>query len=177
MARPSKFNQNIVDQLIKYISDGLTIRDACYGVGISEDTFWRWRRQRTDFAEAIQTATPQHQWSSEALARTSSYRRYNRNVQNSHKSAINRARRIGTRLDAQSGLREPLKTLKSDFNNAIPPCLSMMTRTKPPRNLFGDLVSCGPYYNAMTDRIEWVENKLYGRCVLHASSPDKWLGC
>lgn len=45
MARPSKYTQELKDQIVSYITDGLTIRDVCFGAGISEDTFWRWNRE------------------------------------------------------------------------------------------------------------------------------------
>lgn len=42
MARPSKYTPELVERIAQYTADGLTIRDACYGVGITEDTFCRW---------------------------------------------------------------------------------------------------------------------------------------
>lgn len=81
MTRPSKYTQELKDQIAGYIKDGLTIRDACFGAGISEDTFWRWNQEKLEFAEAIKKATISQKWSSEALARTSGYRRYARKAQ------------------------------------------------------------------------------------------------
>ena len=34
-----KYAPELTNQLVGYISDGLTIRDACFGAGISKDTF------------------------------------------------------------------------------------------------------------------------------------------
>lgn len=80
MARPSKYNSELKDRIAGYIADGLTVRDACYGAGITEDTFWRWSREKVEFAEVIKQATAKakQKWSSEALMRTSEYRRYTR---------------------------------------------------------------------------------------------------
>mgnify|MGYP002509215016 CR=1 FL=1 len=46
MARPSKYTPELVKRIRQYIADGLTVRDACYGVGISEDTFCRWQQSQ-----------------------------------------------------------------------------------------------------------------------------------
>lgn len=92
MARPSKYNQELVDQIVGYIADGLTIRDTCYGTGISEDTFWRWNREKPEFAEAIKKATSQQKWSSEALKRTSEYRRYTRKAHIHSRRTLRRQR-------------------------------------------------------------------------------------
>lgn len=57
MARPSKYTQELKDQIAGYITDGLTVRDACLGAGISEDIFWRWNREKLEFAEVIKQVT------------------------------------------------------------------------------------------------------------------------
>lgn len=60
MARPSKYTPELTEltkRIKQYISDGLTVRDACYGVGISEGTFCRWRREKPEFARLVQKAT------------------------------------------------------------------------------------------------------------------------
>lgn len=69
MGRPSKYNQKTVELLTKFIRDGFTIRQACYGAGISEDTFSRWRAKYPDFDKAVNEATDRQWESSLALAK------------------------------------------------------------------------------------------------------------
>ncbi len=69
MGRPSKYNEKTVELLKKFIRDGFTIRQACYGAGISEDTFSRWRAKYPAFNEAINEATNRQWESSLALAK------------------------------------------------------------------------------------------------------------
>lgn len=78
MARPSKYTPELTKRIRQYLADGLTVRNACYGAGISEDTFCRWRREKPEFAKLVQEATEAQAWSSLGLARTSEYRRYTR---------------------------------------------------------------------------------------------------
>lgn len=170
MARPSKYTPELVKRIAQYITDGLTIRDACYGVGITEDTFCRWRREKPEFAKAISEATAnQNTWSSAALAKTSSYRRYTRKQkQQRHKN---------TYLEQENALEEPLNASQSHFVIApIVPKVDIRTllptRTEPPTNAFGNLAYSEPYYNPTTDKVEWVEKEMYGRYVLHRCSPE-----
>ncbi len=182
MARPSKYNSELKDQLVGYIADGLTVRDACYGAGISEDTFWRWNREKLDFAEAIKqaTATAKQKWSSEALMRTSEYRRYTRKAHICSRKPLNRPNPTRTHLGNQKPQNQALtasgsisvatasKQTITGEQNTLP------TRTEPLTNLFGELMPTKPYYNPTTDKIEWVEKELYGRCVLHRCDLDTW---
>lgn len=67
MTRPSKYTPELVRRIKQYISDGLTVRDACYGVNISEDIFCRWRREKPEFAKLVQEVTDAQCWSSAGL--------------------------------------------------------------------------------------------------------------
>lgn len=182
MARPSKYNLELKDQLVGYIADGLTVRDACYGVGISEDTFWRWNREKLDFAEAIKQATvkAKQKWSSEALMRTSEYRRYTRRAHICSRKLLNHPNPTRTHLINQKPQNQALtasegisvatvsKQTIAGEQNTLP------THTEPLTNLFGELMPTKPYYNSNTDKVEWVEKEMYGRCVLHRCSLGIW---
>ncbi len=180
MARPSKYTKELKDQIAGYITDGLTIRDACFGAGISEDTFWRWNREKLEFAEAIKQATANQKWSSEALARTSGYRRYARKAQICSRKPLNRSSLTHTRPDGQKPQNQVLTALSSisvtttsrqSINNEQS---TLSTRTEPLINPFGELMPTKPYYNPATHKVEWVEKELYGRCVLHRCDLDLW---
>lgn len=180
MARPSKYTLELRDQLAGYIADGLTVRDACYGAGISEDTFWRWNREKADFAEAIRQSTTAQKWSSEALMRTSEYRRYTRKAHICSRKTLNRQNPTRTHFANQKPQNQALtasesisiatmskQTITSKQN-------TLSTRTKPLTNLFGELMPTKPYYNSTTDKVEWVEKEMYGKCVLHRCELEVW---
>ena len=52
----TKYNDEIVDNLIKYIEAGNYIETACDAVGISKQTFYRWQEEKSDFSDAIKKA-------------------------------------------------------------------------------------------------------------------------
>lgn len=81
MGRPTKYNQEVADRLILFIEQGLTVKDACYGVNISPDTCSRWRQKYPEFAEKFMEASKKQLWgSADALARYHHYRPYRRKV-------------------------------------------------------------------------------------------------
>ncbi len=81
MARPTKYNQEVADRLILFIEQGLTVKDACYGVNISPDTCSRWRQRYPEFAERFMEASKKQLWeSADALAKYHHYRPYRRKV-------------------------------------------------------------------------------------------------
>ena len=182
MARPSKYNSELKDRIAGYIADGLTVRDACYGAGITEDTFWRWNREKVEFAEVIKQATAKakQKWSSEALMRTSEYRRYTRKAHICSRKPLNRQKPTHTHLVNQKPQNQALtasesisvammiKQIIANEQNTLP------TRTKPFTNPFGELMPTRPYSNPTIDKVEWVEKEMYGRCVLHRCSLDIW---
>lgn len=179
MARPSKYNQELVDQIVGYIADGLTIRDTCYGAGISEDTFWRWNREKPEFAEAIKKATSQQKWSSEALKRTSEYRRYTRKAHIHSRKTLKRQRPICSRLASEKPSERVLEASEGIISCLVGNQQSRIqdilpTRSEAPTDAFGKLVFAKPYYNQTTDRIEWVEKETYGRYVLHSCRVEVW---
>ncbi len=80
MGRRSKYSAEVEKKLVMFIRDGLTISDACYGVGISVATFNRWRNNSAEFNEAINEATNRQWESSFALAKYGA-RKYRRRFQ------------------------------------------------------------------------------------------------
>lgn len=181
MARPTKYTEELVRRIRQYLADGLTVRDACYGAGISEDTFCRWRREKPEFAKLVQEATEAQAWSSLGLARTSEYRRYTRRAkrtQNQEKSE----KQPNTRLGTENALETPLNAserhsgvwLGTNLLNVTSKTNQLPTRVKPPVDEFGELVCCSPYRNSITNKVEWVERETYGRPILHRCSLEKW---
>ena len=180
MARPTKYTPELVRRIKQYISDGLTVRDACYGVGISEDTFCRWRREKPAFARLVQEATEAQCWSSAGLARTSEYRRYQRRL-NRHQTRPENPKWSDTHLEAKNTPEQALNSPQSrSIRGGIIPVVThsvgvgLRTRTNPPTNDFGELVCCEPYYNSKTNKVEWVEREMYGKPVLHRCRLEKW---
>lgn len=170
MARPSKYTPTVVKCLTQYIADGLTIRDACYGVGISADTFCRWRKEKPEFDEAIIEATRAQSWSSAALAQTSSYRRYNRKQKN--KQERNKTNGINTHLDENKALLGLLRASEGHFSSQQ--VTNLPKRSDPPVDAFGELIWCKPYFNTTNGKVEWVEKETFGKYVLHSCRFDVW---
>ncbi len=181
MARPTKYTKELTKRIRQYLADGLTMRDCCFGVGISEDTFCRWRREKPEFAKLVQEATEAQCWSSLGLARTSEYRRYTRRAkrtQNQEKSE----KQSNTRLEPENALETPLSAserysgawLGANLVNVANKTSQLPTRTEPPVDEFGKLVCCSPYRNSITNKVEWVERETYGRPILHRCSLEKW---
>lgn len=177
MARPSKYTPELVKRIRQYIADGLTVRDACYGVGISEDTFCRWRREKPEFAKLVQEATEAQCWSSLGLARTSEYRRYQRRLKRSQTQPESQ-KGSDTHLCTESALETTLNAPQSNSDSRDLASFGLdarlEARTSPPTNDFGELVCCDAYYNSETNKVEWVERETHGRPVFHRCSFEKW---
>lgn len=181
MARPTKYTEELTKRIRQYLADGLTVRDCCFGVNISEDTFCRWRREKPEFAKLVQKATEAQCWSSLGLARTSEYRRYTRRTKHAQ-NQVKSKKRSNTRLDAGKALETPLNAseghsevwLGANLVNVANKTNQLPTRTEPPVDEFGELVCCKPYCNSITNKVEWVERETYGRPILHRCSLEKW---
>lgn len=77
--RPTRYSEETGDKIANFIREGLTIKDACYGVGISDDTFRRWREKYPEFNKKVVEASNQQWDSAEAIAKYhSGYRGYKR---------------------------------------------------------------------------------------------------
>lgn len=158
MARPSKYTPELSKRIAQYISDGLTVRDACYGAGISEDTFCRWRKEKPEFNEAINKATRIQTWSSEALARTSEYRRYIRKQkQQDFPQATSKGNLIRLLQNKpilshfEASEKHIITTQQLDSLTNLPIKAGVNT------NSYGELVACDPYVNSDTNCVEWVD--------------------
>ncbi len=179
MARPSKYTPELTKRIRQYITDGLTIRDACYGVEISEDTFCRWRREKPEFAKLVQEATEAQCWSSTGLARTSEYRRYQRRVKCAQKQVLD-GERSKTQLSIEKAQETPPNALirhsryAEDAPSDFGAIKRLIKRIEPPTNDFGELICCAPYHNLATNKVEWVERETYGKPVLHRCGVEKW---
>lgn len=77
MARPTKITDEKKLKLADFVRSGLTIKDACYGVGISPSTFNRLRDKDMKFDKMIIEATEGGWTNAEALAKYH-YRGYKR---------------------------------------------------------------------------------------------------
>jgi hypothetical protein len=51
-----KYTPELVNQLIKYIEAGNYNKTACDAVGIDEQTFYRWIKEKSEFSESIKRA-------------------------------------------------------------------------------------------------------------------------
>ena len=47
-----KYNE-VKDEVISYIREGDTVKMACKKAGIIRDTFYRWQRDKPEFAEVL----------------------------------------------------------------------------------------------------------------------------
>lgn len=178
MARPTKYTSELTKRVRQYIADGLTVRDACYGVGISEDTFCRWRREKPEFAKLVQEATEAQCWSSLGLARTSEYRRYTRRAKHAQNRAKNE-KQPDTHLGAEKALETVLNAPERHFVGRVDAVsfgaqARLEERNEPPTNDFGELICCAPYYDPIANKVEWVERETFGKPVFHRCSVEKW---
>lgn len=78
MARPTKYSQKLAEKLIDFISNGLTIKDACKGCDVSVDSFSRWRKQHPDLNRRVIESSGIQWKNAESLAKYG-YRPYKRN--------------------------------------------------------------------------------------------------
>lgn len=53
MGRKSKYNEAIVVEMCEIIEQGGTEGDAYKSVGVSKDTFYKWKREKPDFADRL----------------------------------------------------------------------------------------------------------------------------
>lgn len=83
MARPTKITEEKKLKLADFIRSGLTIKDSCYGVGISTSTFNRLRAKDMEFDKLIVEATKGGWGNAEALAKYH-YRGYRRKISIQH---------------------------------------------------------------------------------------------
>ncbi len=56
MARKSKFSPEVIKEICSYIRAGLTNKEAALAVGICEDTFYTWIKEKPEFSEPLKKA-------------------------------------------------------------------------------------------------------------------------
>jgi hypothetical protein len=59
LGRPTKYSEELAETIAAAIRIGLTNRDACAAVGISEDTFQNWERTKSAFSARVARARAQ----------------------------------------------------------------------------------------------------------------------
>jgi hypothetical protein len=53
MGRPTKYDEKIVEQLVKVFELDVPDKTACEYVGLSPDTYYRWLKEKPDFSDRI----------------------------------------------------------------------------------------------------------------------------
>lgn len=162
--RPTRYSEEIGDKLARFIREGLTIKDACYGVGISDDTFRRWRDKYPEFNKKVVEASNQQWESAEAIAKYhNGYRGYKRPKMRLNPNYDANMRKVSS--SSQKPLTEALKRPRPQFWMGLP------VKYQTPE----ELVPMPKYYNATTNRVEWVEKDFDGRCIFHTCRPETFL--
>lgn len=144
MARPTKFNEKIAKHLLKLLRQGHTFREACFGVGISEDTFIRWRKSDSDFAERVDSAKNQY-WSSESLKkyRSSKVENWKTNSPQGINTRPEVAKALETALNAPEG-----RFRKEQTYMGLPVRYSLPETSDPTE----------PFYYAADDTVQFIDH-------------------
>lgn len=79
MARPTKYNQNIVGEIVSLIRQGYTLSAIAQTVGASEASLSRWREHYPDFNKAVIEATKEQNERAKQL-RSAGVRTYRRSA-------------------------------------------------------------------------------------------------
>ena len=162
MARPSKFNPQVADKFIGFLLDGLSIKDACFGINISESSFARYRQQNPKFGQAVQDALASRQWGcAEAV------KKYHASQRQCGERP--RARSINTRLKVGKPPETALWSPEEQFERRKQPqtYMGLPIRYEPLETYELDVK---PFVNPRNESVEWVKNGILHRCYL-----DKWL--
>ena len=51
-----KYGKEITNKLCRHLKKGSSIKSACALVGISQETFYKWRKEKAEFSETIKRA-------------------------------------------------------------------------------------------------------------------------
>ena len=51
-----KYGKEITNKLCRHLKQGSSIKSACALVGISQETFYKWRKEKAEFSETIKRA-------------------------------------------------------------------------------------------------------------------------
>ena len=142
MARPTKITDEKKLKLADFIRSGLTIKDACYGVGISPSTFNRLRAKDLEFDKLINEATKGGWSNAEALAKYH-YRGYKR------KLPIKRIFQPEQQPVQLSGIPQTRDNTLDNPSNSFKTFLGLPVRFTYPETRPSDY-----YYNGNTHRVE-----------------------
>lgn len=55
-----KYSSEIASEICQYVQDGSTQRDSAIMSGISEETFYTWRKNKSEFSESLKKAHAEH---------------------------------------------------------------------------------------------------------------------
>lgn len=53
MARPTKFDPSMINEIVPFMSQGYSQEACAAKLGISVDTFFRWKKENKEFSEAV----------------------------------------------------------------------------------------------------------------------------
>ena len=147
MSRPSKFSKEIEDKFVNFISDGFSIRLACKGCDVSEDSVSRWRKKYPNFNKKIVEASDCSWKDSKSLAKygKTPYKRFQRAytpiLSSHHHSSIT------TKLSFPKVFNLPIR------------------KEYPP-----DMRKTDPYFNQSTRKVEWIDTN----GVFHVCPVEKY---
>lgn len=144
MARPTKITDEKKLKLADFIRSGLTIKDACYGVGISPSTFNRLRAKDLEFDKLIVEATEGNWSNAEALAKYH-YRGYKRKLPIKH---VLQPEQQSVQIPENAQTYSNTNTLNSSLNQPKT-FLGLPVRFTYPETRPSDY-----YYNGNTHRVE-----------------------
>lgn len=162
--RPTRYTEELGDKIARHILEGLTIKDACFGAGISDDTFRRWRNKYPEFNKKVVEASNRQWENSSAIAKYhSGYRGYKRPKIRLNPDYDSNMGKVSSAMEKPRV--EPLKRPQRQFWMGLP------VKYQVPE----ELVPTPRYYNATTERVEWIEKGAYGICALHTCSPETYL--
>lgn len=147
--RKSKYCEEIALKIADFIREGLTIKDACYGVGISTDTFARWRNRYPEFNELIAEAS-YREWGTASAVAKYGYRSYKR------KEAY-----ILPKLSEKPHKPPHIAPQGQSFGR-----LTDMNSQLPVRFTVPDSFPCKPYINGNNGWVEWKDkNNILCTCT------------
>lgn len=74
MAAKGKYTAKLVTEICDYIIEGNTVESICESLDISHQTFYRWKKEKSEFSEAIKKAEELRKDFGKALAVSSIFK-------------------------------------------------------------------------------------------------------
>lgn len=158
MARPTKITNEKKLKLADFVRSGITIKDACYGVGISTSTFNRLRAKDMEFDRLIIEAT-EGGWNNAAALAKYHYRGYKRKNPSRH---LHRPAKASIKAISASQTRSNTLNVSSECPDIY---LGLPIRFTYPEIRPSDF-----YYNGNTNRVE----RFTRDGVLQVMSVETW---